>query len=474
MGAVYLCSDLHIGHVNIANYRKEVTSEADNRELIKSHWDKKVTKRDLVWVLGDAAFTEEAIDWIGQLNGEKRLVRGNHDILPTTSYLRTFSEVYGLFKYKKMWLSHAPVHPQELRGKVNLHGHCVDMETEIMTPDGWKGFNDIRSGDKVYSYCSETGKAVLDTVGDIIENNFTGNVVTWDNKSLSMRVTDGHRVTFKTKHKDYLVETAEAFSQRATAIFIKSACTSSGGVCLSDDMLALYIALAADGTVTQYNLARFRFKKQRKIDMLVSILDRLQIEYTRNVATDGMTNLNFRLPVELYSWNIKGLDWKLVECNEHQAGIIKETYSWTDGNRNLIFTSKKSEVDILQTMFHLNGYTAKVHGREGHGFSKGVSYQLSVTKRDSYTCTKNEKFIGNEFVVDEKFWCITTSNGNFFCRRRGSVHLTGNCHYHNISSEFGGDDIRYFNCSVENLMRVVGSPLISLDQLRSILNGTNI
>lgn len=123
MGAVYICSDLHIGHANIANYRKEVTSEADNRELIKSHWDKKVTKRDLVWVLGDAAFTEEAIDWIGQLNGEKRLVRGNHDDLPTTSYLRAFTEVYGLFKYKKMWLSHAPIHPQELRGRTNLHGH---------------------------------------------------------------------------------------------------------------------------------------------------------------------------------------------------------------------------------------------------------------------------------------------------------------------------------------------------------------
>lgn len=123
MGNVWICSDLHIGHKNIANFRKEITSEAHNREVIKHFWDKQVTKRDLVWVLGDSAFTEEAIDWIGTLAGEKRLVRGNHDMCPTTSYLRTFSEVYGLFKYKGMWLSHAPIHPDELRSKNSLHGH---------------------------------------------------------------------------------------------------------------------------------------------------------------------------------------------------------------------------------------------------------------------------------------------------------------------------------------------------------------
>ena len=29
----------------------------------------------------------------------------------------------GLEKYKGAWLSHAPIHPAELRGKINIHGH---------------------------------------------------------------------------------------------------------------------------------------------------------------------------------------------------------------------------------------------------------------------------------------------------------------------------------------------------------------
>ena len=32
-------------------------------------------------------------------------------------------EVYGFVKYKEFWLSHCPIHPNELRGKVNIHGH---------------------------------------------------------------------------------------------------------------------------------------------------------------------------------------------------------------------------------------------------------------------------------------------------------------------------------------------------------------
>lgn len=37
--------------------------------------------------------------------------------------VKNFDSVHSLIKYKEFWLSHAPLHPQELRGKINLHGH---------------------------------------------------------------------------------------------------------------------------------------------------------------------------------------------------------------------------------------------------------------------------------------------------------------------------------------------------------------
>lgn len=50
---------------------------------------------------------------------------GNHctDQVSMKEVVKHFDEVYSLKKYKEFWLSHAPIHPQELRGKYNLHGH---------------------------------------------------------------------------------------------------------------------------------------------------------------------------------------------------------------------------------------------------------------------------------------------------------------------------------------------------------------
>lgn len=125
MNNVWFCSDLHWGHKNIEKFRNAcgITSEQHNREKIQKDWIKCVRKDDSVYVLGDAAFTEETVHDFGRLPGRKFLVRGNHDKLDTRTYLKYFEHVYGIIKYKEFWLTHAPVHPEELRGKVNLHGH---------------------------------------------------------------------------------------------------------------------------------------------------------------------------------------------------------------------------------------------------------------------------------------------------------------------------------------------------------------
>lgn len=159
MANVWFCSDLHIGHKNIGKFRKEVKDDQDNRDYIKLWWDRLVTKRDLVWVLGDSAFTEEGIDWIADLKGEKRLIRGNHCDLPTTSYQRAFSEIYGLVKYKGMWLSHAPIHPDELRGKVNCHGHThyYNIKEQIVggAEDNYQIVSSFRDDKRYLNCCVE-------------------------------------------------------------------------------------------------------------------------------------------------------------------------------------------------------------------------------------------------------------------------------------------------------------------------------
>ena len=139
--SVFFCSDLHFGHKGIDKFRPFVTSSDDNQDQIIADWNACITKRDTVYVLGDAAFTTDACDIFRTLPGEKFLVRGNHDKLDTTYYLKYFKQVYGILKYKEFWLSHAPIHPNELRGRVNLHGH---VHYSTILEEGLGGLSDKR------------------------------------------------------------------------------------------------------------------------------------------------------------------------------------------------------------------------------------------------------------------------------------------------------------------------------------------
>ena len=454
MGQVYFASDLHLGHRNIAKFRckekgffRDFQDEIEHRSWLKEEWNKKVNKRDKVFCLGDICFSEEALEDFKTWTGTKVLIAGNHccDNISMKDIVNSgvYSEVYSLLKYKEFWLSHAPIHENELRGKYNIHGHCIPAEAEILTLSGWKSKDEIILGDEVYSL--NPSNMLFEK--DIVLNTFTldaynGPVYSLEAKGLSVRVTEKHKIPFLDANNKFKMEEADRFFNRSVRKIIKAGNFLSEGIDLSDDELRLYIVLVTDGYFSP-TLARVSVQKERKVKNIVALLSRLNITYTKYFSK-GTTRFNFRLPEKLEGWGIKGLDIKLTQCNRHQAEIIKETYSWTDGNRNLIFTSKKCEVDILQHLFVINGFSCKVHSRSGHGFSKTVSYQLSVTDKQTQVLVSPATRHNVEANTGEDFWCIENKNHNFLVRYKGSVMLTGNCHYYRV------EDWRYYNSCVEH------------------------
>jgi len=126
--SVYFCGDPHLGHKNIAKFRGFVDSTEHNTTLFTSLWHRNINKRDIIYLMGDVAFNDASLDILGELPGRKILIKGNHDdMVSTAKQADVFEEIYGIFKYKGMWLSHAPIHPDEIRGrKCNIHGHVHD------------------------------------------------------------------------------------------------------------------------------------------------------------------------------------------------------------------------------------------------------------------------------------------------------------------------------------------------------------
>lgn len=461
---IRVISDLHLGHESMARHRGFIDSHQMNQVIVEN-WNRVVTSpKDITFILGDITM-EKTKDYylLDYLMGVKHVILGNHDKRQhVPEILKHVDTVCGSYYDKKRGIifSHIPVHPSEINSGYswNIHGHCVDEYTEILTPNGWLNYTELEVGMKTYSLDTDSLKLEEDSIKKIIVNKeYTGSMYHLKSRGIDMMVTDEHMIPhINNKNKKIVMDTANNVFQKNLIKIIRSGNVNREGVPLSNDILKLYISLCADGNITPAKLARFNLKKERKITFIKELLKDLGIEYTLNESY-GMTRINFRLPKELYDFNIKGLDKKLLNCTKDQVAIIKETYSVTDGNRDLIFTSKKEEVDLLSHLFVINGYKCKMHSRTNHGFSKNKSYQLSITEGTTQYVANVRRKVTKVDNYKGLVWCIVqTSNHNFIARRNGSVFLTGNCHLKSL------DDKRYINVSAE----VVNYTPVLLEDLR--------
>jgi calcineurin-like phosphoesterase family protein len=98
-----------------------------NDHIIKC-WNSVISKRDLVFILGDVTM-EKVRDYaiLDQLKGNKTVVLGNHDEPQhVKELLKYVNKVAGMIDYKKKAiLTHCPIHPSQLefRYSYNIHGH---------------------------------------------------------------------------------------------------------------------------------------------------------------------------------------------------------------------------------------------------------------------------------------------------------------------------------------------------------------
>ena len=132
MPAVFLTSDTHFGHTGVCRFTRNdgVTKlrpwdDADemDEEMVK-RWNETVRPNDKIYHLGDVVINRKALKIMSRLNGDKILIRGNHDIFRDDEYRQYFRELRAYHVMNGMILSHIPLHEASLgRFGVNIHGH---------------------------------------------------------------------------------------------------------------------------------------------------------------------------------------------------------------------------------------------------------------------------------------------------------------------------------------------------------------
>jgi calcineurin-like phosphoesterase family protein len=132
MANIFLASDYHFGHESMMKFTRSdnvtpLRSFKDathmNEYMVMQH-NRVVQPNDKIYMLGDLAMKKSFLPILHRMNGEKILIRGNHDIENASEYLKYFKDVRSTHQLDGMLLSHIPIHPESLsRWKVNVHGH---------------------------------------------------------------------------------------------------------------------------------------------------------------------------------------------------------------------------------------------------------------------------------------------------------------------------------------------------------------
>lgn len=129
----WVISDTHFQHENIIKFEpiRNFSSIQEHDETIIENWNKHIKPKDKVYHLGDVFFgNKKSFEHIiHRLNGNKRLIIGNHD---DGVYLSKFFHkvvLWQKFLEYGLILTHMPLHPSTLlegrfKGEItNVHGH---------------------------------------------------------------------------------------------------------------------------------------------------------------------------------------------------------------------------------------------------------------------------------------------------------------------------------------------------------------
>lgn len=151
MPAVFLVSDTHFGHAGVCRFLRDDGTKlrpwddpAEMDEEMVRRWNETVRPNDKVYHLGDVVINRRALKTLARLNGDKVLIKGNHDIFRMDEYTPYFRDIRGYHVMNGMILSHIPVHEESLaRFGTNIHGHLhynrvkvysIDEEKHVVDP----------------------------------------------------------------------------------------------------------------------------------------------------------------------------------------------------------------------------------------------------------------------------------------------------------------------------------------------------
>ncbi len=375
---------------------------------------------------------------------------------------------------------------QRLKHLVADKMHCLTLDHEVLTMNGWKPIYEITTNDLVATLSQHTGILEYQCPSHTWKyENYEGEMYHIKNQSIDLSVTGKHRMWVSSrkgsrgnvKWCDYEFEEARDLvgKHRRYKKDAKWECVDyqlmlprnnkySDRLFTMDEMndfLVFFGIWYAEGWATGnessnggYGRTTISVNKQRVKDALFNSLKKLGYDYIFDEKSQKLYILNNQLyqymkPLSVGAPQKKLPDW-VFKLSQNQSRILIESMILGDGfyvksnpDRSVYYTSSKDLADQFQQLCLHSGWSSNIsiHYKafENDVYIKGRKVvnahdiiRLSVIK-SKLTPSVNHGHTKTQFVQEERFvhekcdvMCITVPNEVFYVRRNGKAVWTGN------------------------------------------------
>ena len=237
---------------------------------------------------------------------------------------------------------------------------CYDEETEFLSKDGWKKMKDYKEGDFVMQYNLDK-TATFVKPQKVINQEYTDDWVCYKSSQIDFKITKNHDcVVYDNNNKEHKIFkiTAEDLYKRYkknnnTHYCIPKNFIYNGDLDIDEWKLRIFCAINADGTyrpkqtnkgnaqrtkrntrftcqdTSKRDVYRLRFKKQRKIDRMMYLLNQANLEYKMSYEARGYTCFTFNFDLVK---DCKHFPKEWYNLSKHSKEIILDEIFYWDGS----------------------------------------------------------------------------------------------------------------------------------------------
>jgi len=321
---------------------------------------------------------------------------------------------------------------------------CYSEDTEILSIDGWKKYNELQEKEELATFSVERNliefqqmlylniKKVKILEMYSLENSKTKQLLTWNHKVLyKYTVNNNHK---KAKKDSWQIAFAKDFHTYHTILPLSANFKRNKDYPISDELLKIHAWIITEGHnelgnsrvksniyhISQSSKANPVFCKE--IDLLFKQLKWNVSKYDRKGIRKGELDWNLKW---LYSTYIQLEDnykviplWMLKELSTRQLNILFKELMKGDGDKNKNNYNAKDKLarDRFQYLLVLLGYSTQEDGRKNVYFNNEHYTNLYSPQK--------KKVLYSGIV-----WCPTVKNGFVIMRRKGKVFISGNSAY---------------------------------------------